>query len=316
MPPLTNYKVSIPLTNFSLGYQNADFISEQIFPILSRSSRWGTYYVYGREIFTPEVDRRSPGSRANEVEHTFSQVSYTAEEHALIEPVTWEERDEAQKNGFPTDPYQDATDVVTSKIALGREIEVANMLRTAANYPAANAPAALAGAAQWSDASGGDPQGVAMAAHDAIRAQIGRKANFAIVPYAVKRKLMVNPKILNLIQVTNGAKQLTDDLLKQIFDVDKIFSPEGIYNTANPGQTVSMADIWGKDVIFGFNAGTPRLKTVTLGLIARVNYGRFAAQVRTWTEQDRKSDFVEASFTEARVLVAPQAAYLIRSAIA
>lgn len=324
MPSLQNYRVSIPLTQYSLGYTNADFIGEQIFPILSRQSRFGSYYAFGREIFTPEVDRRAPGTRANEVEHTFTQVPYTAEEHALIEPVTWEERDEAQKNGFPGDPYRDATDIVTQKIALGREIEIANMLRSTANL---TSNTTLAGTAQWSDQTTllagqaqpytvSDPVANVMAGHDAIRAQIGNRGNFAIVPYAVRRKLMTHPRILNQIQVTNGIKQLTDQLLAQVFEVDRVYSPEGIYNTANPGQTVSMADIWGKDVIIGYNAGTPRLRTVTLGLLVRVNYGRFQAQTRTWTEQDRKADFVEASFTEARVLVAPQAAYLIKAAIA
>lgn len=312
MPEVNQYKVSIPLTNFSLGYRNNDFIAERLFPVVERASRFGTYYTYGREIFTPEVDKRAPGSRAQEVEHTFSSAQYTAEEHALIEPVTWEERDEAAKNGFPTDPYQDATDIVTQKIALGREIDVANTLRSTSNL---TQNTTLSGTSQWSDYTNSDPIANIRTAQDTIRAQIGKRPNIAILPYAVQQKLKYHTKLTNLLASTVD-KRLTDGQLKEVLEVEQIYTPEGIYNTANPGQTVSMSDIWGKDVIFAYVTDRPRIRDITLGLLIRVNYGRFAAQVRTWTEQDRKSDFVEASFTEARVIVAPQAGYLIKTAVA
>lgn len=317
MPQLQNYKVSVPLTNFSLGYQNAAFIGEQIFPVMNRSSRWGTYWVYGREVFSAENDLRSPGTRAQEVEHTFSSAQYTAEEHALIEPVTWEERDEAQRNNFPSDPYQDATDVVTQKIALKRELDIATLLRSTSNIT--QTVTLSAGTTQWNNQSVASPTSFPytdmMTGHDTIRAQIGRRGNFAIIPYAVKQKLKIHPQLTSMVGA-NEPKRLSEGQLADIFEVQRIYTPEGIYNTANPGQTISMADIWGKDVILGYTTPTPRNKEITLGAIFRVNYGRFAAQVRTWTEQDRKADFVEASFTEARVLVAPQAGYLIKAAIA
>jgi hypothetical protein len=313
VPNVTDYKVSIPLTNFSIGYQNSNLIGESLFPTINRSSRFGTYWVYGKEAFTPENDRRAPGTRAQEVEHSFTSATYVAEEHALIEPVTWEERDEAAKNGFPTDPYQDATDLVSAKIALRRELDIANLLRSTATI---TQNTTLSGTAQWSGTTTASvPYDNIMTGHDTIRAQIGRRANTLVLPYAVRNQVRKNPQLQGLVSA-NDPKLLSDGELADIFEVDRILIPEAIYNTAITGQTATMADIWGKDALLMYVTDTPRVKDITTGILIRVNYGRFAGQVRTWTELDRKSDFVEAAYTEIPVVVAPQAAYLIKTAVA
>lgn len=314
MPQIKDVRVSTPLTNFSLGFANQDFVGETIFPVVERNNRTGFYWIYGKEVFTPESDRRAPGTRANEVDHDYTRADYVAEEHALIEGIPWEVRDEAAAAGGALDPYQDATDITTQKIALGREIEIANLLRNTATYATGNSTT-LAGTAQLNDYTNSDPFGVFRTAREAVRAKIGRRPNLAIVPPAVLETLEGHPKLLDradkekLGTVDNAA-------IAKLMRVDRVLSPEGIYNSANAGQTVSLADIWGKDIIFGYVTPRPRLREITLGITIRVRYGRFAAQVRSWTEADRKADFVESSYTEARKVTAPEAGYVVKAAIA
>jgi hypothetical protein len=329
-PKLSSVIVSRPLTDYSLGYENQSFIAEGVFPAKRVGSVTGFYWVYGREIFDPEDDRRPVGSRANEVTHDYSRKTYNAVEYALNEPVPWQVRNEARANGFPSEPYQDATDVVTEKLALGREIEVASTVRNAANYTAGHT-VALAATAQWNDYANSDPLRNVSDGHNAIRSKIGRRGNAAIVPYAVREQVKFHPKILDKL-ATTGTKRVTDELLAELFEVETILVPEAIRNSANAGQTPSYVDIWGKDVVIFYRDPNAGRKSLNFGRIFRVVYGpgeqtagvpegrdaRGATpmQVRRWTEEDRKTDFVEAEYTEARLVTSMDSGYLIQTATA
>lgn len=314
MPDISAYQVDHYLTDLSVGYQNDEFINEQVMPIRLVNARTGIYYVADRSAFTPEYDYRAPGSRAREVTHEFTQASFSAREFALNHQVTWEERDEARVNNVPFEPYEEATNIVTEKIALRREITVANAVRSTANL---TQNTTLSGTAQWNDYTNSDPVGVVQAGQAAIRASIGRYANLAIIPDPVYQKLLFHTKLLNLMS-TAATRMVTDDFLRTIFQVDRILVPRAISNTANPGQTFQSSDIWGKDVILAFVNPNPGLRSTTLGLTFRVRYQTAqSAEVRRWTEQDKKADFVEAGVTEDRArFVVPGAGYLVKNAVA
>lgn len=323
MPNISDIVYSRPLTEWSLGYTNPDLIGEQLFPVLEKNSRVGFYYKYGKEIFRAEVDVRAPGSRANEVRHDYQRASYLAIEHALNELIPWEIRDEAAALQSSLDPYQDAADIVTGKIALGREIDIANTVRNVANYPVANTES-LAGTAQWSYNTGGATAGgyngpnildKIMGYREVIRSAVGQYPNTAVIPAQVMRSLRFNPLLLDKMAIT-GVRRLTSDVLKDLFEVDTLLVAGALSDTANLGQAANLTDVWGKDMWLGVVAPRMAQKTVTFGATIRVRYasGR-DAESRQWTELDRKSDVVEVGYTEARVLVAPEAGFLVKNAV-
>src|SRR5215475_4926865 len=107
------------LTNISLGWPNANLAGSALFPAVNVQKQTDKYYVFGREGWLPESDLRAPGTMANEV--TGAQLStdqYYASEHSLQIAVTDEERANADD---PISPDRDGTNIVTSKIMLGRE---------------------------------------------------------------------------------------------------------------------------------------------------------------------------------------------------
>lgn len=314
MPDISAYKVDHYLTDLSVGYSNEEFINEIVCPVKLVNSRTGIYWVSDRSAFTPEYDYRAPGSRAREVTHVFTQASFSAREHALNHQVTWEERDEARVNNIPFEPYEEATNLVTEKVGLQREITVATAYRSTAFF---TQNATLSGTAQWNDYTNSDPVANVQTGQAAIRASIGRRANTAIVPDAVYQKLLFHTKLLNLMS-TAGTRMVTDDFLRTIFQVDRIIVPKAIQNTANPAQTFASADIWGKDVILLYLDPNQGLRSLQPARTFRVRYQTTQpAEVRRWTENDKKADYVEAGVTEDRARsVVPTAAYLIKTAIA
>lgn len=318
MPQPDRYTVSKPLANFVVGYENSDLINEELFPVLPVDDPKGFYWSYGKEVFTIEDDYRADRSRANAVDHDFTRVEYSTKEHALNHDVSWKERDAAAKAGAPFRPYRRAATVVSAKLALGRESTVANMIRATANI---TQNVTLSGTSQWSDYTNNvsDPLLNIRTGRNAIRASTGSlKGLLAVVPYSVFEILTYHPKVLDKMSTT-GAKILSEELLAQLMRVDRVIIPESIYNTANPGQTPTMSDVWGKDVILARVDKTDLDMSVTLGRNFRLRWdsvGGLTAEARRWTESDRKTDVVEAAYEEDPRFIATDAAYLIKAAIA
>ena len=318
MPDITAVEYPLYLTDYTIAYENDDFIGTQLFPVKKAASRVGRYFIYGIEGFTSEDDLRAPGTEANEVDHEYTSASFYAEEHSLKEGVPWEVRDEAAALGGILDPYFDATEIVTRKIDLGRERQIASTLRDVTQI---THNTTLTGTAQWTDYTNSDPNSNITAGKSAIRGSIFTDQNLvAVVPWAVFEVLRYHPKVLSYLTITN-TRILTQELLATIWGVDQVLVPAALYNSANPNQTPNMVDVWGKDVILARVENNPGLRSRTVGLTFRVVYnsrnyqGPQMAEVRQWTEQIKKRDVVEVSYTEARQLTSPGSAYLIKNVI-
>lgn len=323
MPSYDSYIVSKPLSRRLMGYKNGEFIADQLATIIPVDEEKGFYYIYGREVFTPEDDYLADRARANAVDHEFTQADYRVHDHALNHDVSWKQRDAAARNNHPVRPYQRAVTVIGQKLALGREIAIANMVRSTTNV-AQNVT--LSGTSQWNDYSGtSNPMTNIATGRNEIREAVGALPNLAVIPYAVWEKLRFHPTLINLMAIT-GLRRLTREIVAELFDVERIIVPTSIYNTANPGQAFASADVWGKDVILARVVPGELNFEVTLMNIFRmrmqgagvdVDTGEnVTAQVRRWQEVDRSTDVVEGKYAEDRRFIAPDAAFLIKNAVA
>ena len=120
------------LTQISVAYPNNGFVGSALFPTVAVRKQSDKYYVFGREAWNAVNDLRAPGTVANEVPGmAVSTDTYYAQEHALQIPVTDEERENVDS---PLAPDRDATELVTSKVMLGREIAMKTLVTTTANY--------------------------------------------------------------------------------------------------------------------------------------------------------------------------------------
>src|ERR1700712_4961683 len=145
--------VDIVLTNISVAWPNNGLVGENLFPTVGVGKQSGKYYIFGREGWLPEQDYRAPGTIANEIPGLALSVdTFYAQEHSLQIPVTDEEREIVDN---PLSPDRDGTELVTSKIMLGRERSMYNLVSTVANYAAGNSQT-LSGTSQWSDYTNSD----------------------------------------------------------------------------------------------------------------------------------------------------------------
>jgi len=279
-----NVHVDQVLTQISVGYPNQGLAGAALFPTVTVNKQSDKYYVFGREGWLPEDDFRAPGTEANEITGlAVSTDTYFAQEHSLQIPVTDEERQNADS---PLSPDRDGTNLVTSKIMLGRERAMQTLATATANYESGYS-ATLSGTSQWSDYANSDPISDLRTGKSKINSGIFLDPNTLIVPYQVMVKLEDHPDFLERIKYSERAI-FSPELLAAVLGFQNVVVPGVGINTANLGQTPTIGYLWGKDVVMAYVPSSPGLKIPAYGY--EFTWGQ--QYVDRWREEKRKSDIV------------------------
>jgi hypothetical protein len=315
-----NIHIDVALSNISVGWPNNGFVGEALFPRVNVRKQSDKYYQFGREGWAvdPGGDVRAPGTVANEIPGlTVSMDSYFAIEHALQIPVTDEERENADS---PFSPDRDGTELVTSKIWLGRELAMKNLVTTAANF-ATGYSVTLAGGQQWNDYVNSDPIADFRAGFRKIHAGLFLEPNLAVIPYLVLSTLEDHPDFIERIKYSERGI-LTAEIIATILGVQTVIVPGVGINTANPGQAESLGYLWGKDVLLAYVPPRAGMKIPAFAYEFNWTYGGREQIATRWREEPRKSDIVRVARRYDLKIVAKDGAgkaiagYLIKAAIA
>jgi len=284
-----NVHVDQILTQISVAWPNNGLVGDALLPSVAVKKQSDKYYIFGREGWLPEDDNRAPGTVANEIiGYTLSTDTYYAREHSLQIPVTDEERENVDS---PLAPDRDATELVTSKIMLGREVAIKTLVTTTANY-ASGLSTTLSGTAQWNSANyaTSDPISDMRTGKVAVHAKIFSEPNTLIVPYQVMAALEDHPDFLERIKYSERAI-FSPELLGAVLGFSKVIVPGVGYNSANPGATATLGYLWGKDVVMAWVPPRPGLKIPAFGY--EFTWG--TQYVDRWREDQRRSDLIRAS---------------------
>jgi len=291
-----NVHIDKILTQISIAWPQNGFVGEALFPAVPVNKQSDIYYVYGREAWLPERgDERAPGTEANEIPGMqVSTQPYYCKEHALQIAVTDEERENADS---PLSPDRDATELVTSKIILGRELGIRNLAVTAANYATGNS-VTLAGVDRWDsgDAAGSQPIADMKLGITAVHAKLFMRVNTVIMPYQVMAALEDHATLLDRIKYSERAI-FTPELLAALVGIDRWIVPGVGYNTAiNYGAAETLGYVWGDDVVMAWVPPRPGLKTPAYGYEFVWRYPGAGVQATDrWREEKRKSDVIRVS---------------------
>lgn len=283
-----NVHIDRALTSISVGWPTGNLAGEVLFPAVKVLKQSDKYYVFGREGWLPENDYRAPGTQANEVVGAaLSTDTYYAQEHSLQIAVTDEERQNADP---PMAPDRDGTNIITSKLMLGRERILQTLATTAANY-ASGLSTTLSGTSQWNDYANSDPISDLRTGKVAVNARIFTDPNVAVIPYQVMAKLEDHPDFLERIKYSERAI-FSPELLASVLGFDRVVVPGVGINTANAGQPSTLSYLWGKDVVLAYVPSGPGLRIPAYGyeFVWGGAGGGQAQYVDRWREDRRKSD--------------------------
>ncbi len=314
-----NVHVDRVLTNISIRYSNAGYVGERFFPTLRVQKESDKYRVFGREEWGPaHQDFRAPGSVANEIPgKALSLDTYFANEHALQIPVTDEERENADEG---LNPEADGTELVTSRILLGRELAMKTLITTSTNYPAAGT-VALSGTSQWNDYANSNPIANIRTAVRQVHSQIFTRPNTAIIPYQVMSQLEDHPDFIERIKYSERGI-MTDEIIGSVLGIQNIIVPEVGQNTAALGLTPTFGYLWGKDVVLGWVPQRAAPNQLAVGYEFSWPIGGNVQVVDRWRETPRVSDLIRVRRRYDLKLVTLDgssknlAGYLIQTAVA
>lgn len=266
------------LTNVSSAYIPEGFISEAVFPEVQSTQKTGKLAKYGTDHLRVEQTIVGGGGEYGRIKtQVRSNTSYSIEGHGLEGLVTEDDYSNVEK---PYDAEKDETLGITTTIMIGKEKGLADTLTDTAIL---TQNVTLAGANQWSDYGNSDPIDDMKTARSAVKSGCGSAPDLAILSWEVFQALKYHPGILEALGYKHNRKGgLTGEELKDVLDVKRVLVGMASYESANKGQTSSLAEIWGKHLIFAKMPSKAMKYQTSLGYCFKMA-GRKQRRVLKWS---------------------------------
>ncbi len=290
------------LTTVSVKYRNEEYISDAVFPMVQVVKRFDKISVYGRENLRVEETVRQNKSVSRSASFSVSNTAYALERHALHDVVSDEDRDNYDK---PLDADVDATENLTDKIWLRKEVSAAELAFTTTTW---SSNATLTSTTAWIyNTVTSDPVIAAHSAGSAILLASARMPNQAVIGWETYDSVRNHKSVLDRIKFTQLG-QATPGLIASLWDVDELVIGTAIRNAEVEGVGNSNTFIWQNRALFHHVAPRPGLRQVSSGY--QLVKGPQPFRTKTWREEAIDGDMLEVETFYAFKAVATDAAFL------
>lgn len=312
------FPVDPVLSGIVLAYKNPGYIADLVLPRVPVGTKEFKYQAYNQADFytVPETKVGRKGV-PNEVEFTGTETPSLCYDFGLDDFVPQDDIDQAaaSANGAKWDPLGRAVEGLTELIQLDREVRAAGLLFSSSSYVSGQYTT-LSGTSQWSDFTNSNPVDAMLAALDIPLI----RPNVATFGQATWTKLRQHPKVVAAVNALGGNAAnggvITRQQLAALLEVEEVLVGQSFANSAKPGQTATMARIWGKHAAFTYrnkNADTQR--GLTWGFTAQ--YGtKIGAKLVEPKRGLRGGVTVRSGESVREVVCAPDTGYLFLNAVA
>lgn len=270
MPTMQSAHIDRALTNISVAYmQDASaFIADKVFPIVPVKRQSDVFYVYDKgDFMRDEAQVRGAATESAGGDYGVqSSDPYYCRKHAFHKDVTPEDRANYDE---PLDADTDATDFVSQKMLIRREMEWASKFFKAGVWnteiSGVDASPSTNQAIKWSKETSTPIEDITSAGVQ-MASETGYKPNTLVLSPFVFNALKNHIDILDRIKYTQKGI-VTADLLATLFEVDKVFVAWSVVNTAVKGATDAIGFIMGKHALLCYANPRPALKKPSAGYI-------------------------------------------------
>lgn len=269
MPTMQNAHIDRALTNTSVAYmQDASaFIADKVFPIVKVKRQSDVFYVYNKgDFMRDEAQVRGAASESAGGDYGVEAADpYYCRKHAFHKDITPEERANYDE---PLDADTDATDFVTQKMLIRREMEWASKFFKAGVWGTEISGADAVGTNEvvyWNSVTS-NPIGDVTEASVKMASETGYKPNTLVLSPFVFNALKNHEDILDRIKYTQKGI-VTADLLATLFEVENVYVAWAVVNSAAKNATDNIGFIMGKHALLCYSASAPGLKKPSAGYI-------------------------------------------------
>jgi len=322
--PNRPFVVDPVLTAIAVGYRNTSAmrIADQVLPrtpVSAEKFKWTEYPISeGFNVPDARVGRRG---RVQQLEFGGEERTSSVEDYGLETPIPFSDIDaaaEARARGVSSyDPEGHSAAMLTDTLENIREVRVAQLVHDPDTY-ATGRKVALSGTSQLSDYANSDPIGVIKSG---LEATLIHAPNTLVMGRQVWSKLNSHPKIVNAVK-----GNLTEEGIVSRAAFVELFAGEGVsqlligdawYNTARPGQPVSLGRAWGKHIaMLHLNPmATAEGGGITFGLTAQYG-GKIAGRIEDKDVGLQGGVRIRSGERVKELVVARDVGYFIQNAVA
>ncbi len=270
MPTMQNAHIDRALTNISVSYlQDASaFIADKVFPILPVKRQSDVFYKYKKEDFMrDEAQVRGAATESAGGDYGVEASDpYYCRKHAFHKDVTPEERANYDE---PLDADKDATDFVTQKMLIRREMQWASTFFKAGVWgteiAGVDSGAAANQTLKWSLPTSNPIKDITEAGVQ-MASETGFKPNTLVLSPFAFNALKNHEDILDRIKYTQKGI-VTADLLATLFEVEHVYVAWSVVNTAAKGADANVNFIMGKHALLCYSNPRPALRKPSAGYI-------------------------------------------------
>lgn len=312
MPDYQNLHRESRLTNLAIGWKNLAFVGENLFPTIPVGKESDYYAVFGKEMFNTPDAARAVGGKYNRIAWTLSDTTYTCSEQGLEKPIDDREVSEA-------DPIvrikQRTAMILRAQLETIREAAIAAKVLSTSNVTNyTDLSSSTYG--QWSSSSS-DPFGaVKQLAVKSVRDNTGVLPNTMVINHDIFLSLSEHPAVIaklgaNERGVISG--DMRSAVLESLFGIERVYIAGGMYDSANQGQSASLAQIWTDTALICYvNYASPSREMPSFGYgFQSKNY-----EVVTYRDESISSDVLRVTNIRDDKITNATSGYLLTDVLA
>lgn len=318
------FVVNTALTAIAIGYRNpaSTYIADAAMPrhpVSLEKFGWTEYPI--EEAFNVPDGRVGRTGRVPQLEFGGTQREASVEDFGFDVPIPNSDIDAAEKakemglGNF--DPEGHAVAAATDTLLNIREVRVAAMVQSAANYSATRRIQLAQSTDRFGDYANSDPIGVIAKGMDST---LVMRPTDAFMGRDVWSKISSHPRIVNAVKgnVSNQGR-ITPEQFVELFSGDglkRLHIGDAYFNTAAPGQPAALSRAWTRSIaLLNVNPmATPEMGGITWGLTGQ--YGtRIAGRIADEDIGLQGGVRVRTGERVKELVVAKDVGYLIQDAV-
>lgn len=279
MPQPTSNDVHVdgPLTNISVAYMqdHGDYIADRLFPVIPVTKQSDRYFLYKKgDWFRDEAKRRAPGAESAGGGYSIDNTpSYYADVWAYHKDV---DAQVAANTDDPLDAFRDATQFVTEKMLLKREVVFLAGFFAVSLWTGSTTGGDITPGTKW-DVANSTPIEDVEAQQFKIKSTTGKWPNRFVLGANAYKAVKNHAEILDRLKYTQRGV-VTPQLLAAIFappatpegdSVDfQVLVAAGVKNSAAEGATDSIDFMATKtDALLCYAEPNPGIQKASAGYI-------------------------------------------------
>lgn len=302
------------LTNVSVGYRNAEYIADNLFPLLPVQKQSGILPIINQSaFFRNDAKLRAPGTKSQGTGFSVdSTTKYFCDRYSIRHEIPDEVRDMAAP---VYDQDRLATNLVTDLLYLSREAAFASNLFAASVWTGGASAGDNTISVVWSNYSSSSPLTEIQGWRDTLQGGLGRDANTLVIGRQVWTQLKYHPDVIDMLKYTTPIKgPVAPAVFAGMIECDNVYVGSAIQTTTKEGvaeSSVSYTRIWGKNALLMYVPPGPSLETPAAGYTVVWQRVPAANQyIKRMRNEEQEIDIIEGnSYYQQKALVTKAGAY-------